>query len=156
MSLFLITRPNFGEGNMRLSVLLVGVSAVLTLASPISLSPAVADEGATCVNGNGDERIAACTRAINSGRSRGSRLAVVCEANFYSGEFALRASSCGKEQLRNSRRLACRLDLRSRGTSQPTFGANDVYVLLWNLPLPSMWDRFRSMDSDPFIQNRLQ
>ena len=60
---------------MRFSILLVGVAAFLTLAIPASLSPAVADDAATCIGGSGDEQIAACTRAIASGRWSGSDLA---------------------------------------------------------------------------------
>jgi lipoprotein NlpI len=43
------------------------LTAFLTFATLLSTSPAAADDADTCVNGSGDEKIAACTRAINSG-----------------------------------------------------------------------------------------
>jgi tetratricopeptide (TPR) repeat protein len=55
---------------MRFTALLVGVTASLTLA----LHASRADDAGTCVNATGDEQIAACTRAINSGRWVGSGL----------------------------------------------------------------------------------
>src|SRR5580704_10711645 len=60
---------------MRFSVLLVGVAALFLVAGPGLVSRAVADDIDTCVKGTGDEQIAACTRAINSGRWRGPGLA---------------------------------------------------------------------------------
>ena len=59
---------------MRLSVVLVRVPAFLTLAILASFSMAATDDKATCVDAIGDESIAACTRAISSGRWRGAAL----------------------------------------------------------------------------------
>jgi uncharacterized protein len=59
---------------MRFSVVLVRTAALLMLAIPASLSTAAADDTTTCVNASGDEKIAACTRAIASGTWRGSHL----------------------------------------------------------------------------------
>src|ERR1700678_1932196 len=60
---------------MRFSALLVRLTAFLTLATLLSASPATADDADTCVHASGDEQIAACTRAINSGRWAGAGLA---------------------------------------------------------------------------------
>ena len=62
---------------MRFSAVLVGVVAFLMLAGPFSVSRALANDVDTCDNGNaaGDERIAACTGLINSGRFKGPNLA---------------------------------------------------------------------------------
>jgi tetratricopeptide (TPR) repeat protein len=60
---------------MRFSALPVRLTAFLTLAMLLSTSPVAADDEATCVNAGGDEAVAACTRAINSGRWTGSHLA---------------------------------------------------------------------------------
>jgi len=49
---------------MRFSVLLVGIAALFVVAGPVLVSRAVADDVDTCVYGNGDEKIAACTSAI--------------------------------------------------------------------------------------------
>lgn len=68
---------------MRYSVLLVGATAFLMLASQASVSRAVAgdvgnqpvaDDAGTCVHGTGDEQIAGCTAAIRSGRWSGKGL----------------------------------------------------------------------------------
>jgi lipoprotein NlpI len=61
---------------MRFSALPVRLSAFLTLATLLSFTPAVAaDDEATCANASGDEKIAACTRVIDSGLFAGSGLA---------------------------------------------------------------------------------
>jgi tetratricopeptide (TPR) repeat protein len=56
---------------------LPGVFVSLALAGTVSVSRAVADDVSACSTGTTppDERIAACTRAINSGRWKGSGLA---------------------------------------------------------------------------------
>ncbi len=58
---------------MRFSLLLVAVAAFLLLTGPVSVSRALADDAYACENelllADVDARIAACTRAINSGRS---------------------------------------------------------------------------------------
>src|SRR5580700_8696172 len=59
---------------MRFSASPVRLTALLTLALLLSASTAVADDGDTCVHSSRGEAIAACTRAINSGRWAGSRL----------------------------------------------------------------------------------
>jgi tetratricopeptide (TPR) repeat protein len=60
-------------------MLLVGVAALLMLvmlAGPLSVSRAVADDAGVCNHASGDEAIAACTRAIDSGSWRGPDLAL--------------------------------------------------------------------------------
>jgi lipoprotein NlpI len=59
---------------MRFSMLPVRLTALLTLALLLSFRPAAADDKDTCEHGSGDEAIAACTRAINSGGWAGSGL----------------------------------------------------------------------------------
>jgi tetratricopeptide (TPR) repeat protein len=63
------------EEAMRFSVLLVGIVALFVAVGPGLVSRAVADDAATCADASGDEAIAACTRAINSGRFQGRALA---------------------------------------------------------------------------------
>ena len=60
---------------MRISSLLFGLAASSLMASPVLVSQAIADDAATCEKASGDIAIAACTRAINSGRFRGRNLA---------------------------------------------------------------------------------
>jgi tetratricopeptide (TPR) repeat protein len=61
---------------MRFSTLLIGAAALFGVASPISMSRAVADDVDTCAEPPSDETIAACTRAISSGRLHDHDLAV--------------------------------------------------------------------------------
>ncbi len=51
---------------MRFVVLLVMVAALFVVAGPVLVMPAVAGDTDVCVKGIGDEKIAACTRSINS------------------------------------------------------------------------------------------
>jgi tetratricopeptide (TPR) repeat protein len=60
---------------MRISVLMVEVAALFAFAGPIFVSRAVADDLEICDKASGDEAIAACTRAINSGSLQGKALA---------------------------------------------------------------------------------
>jgi hypothetical protein len=60
---------------MRFLVLLVGVAALFGNATPVLVSPAIAGDADACVKGTGDEKIAACTRSINSGLWKGPNLA---------------------------------------------------------------------------------
>ena len=60
---------------MRISVLMVEVAALFAFAGPIFVSRAVADDLEICDKASGDEAIAACTRAINSGSLQGTALA---------------------------------------------------------------------------------
>jgi len=53
---------------VRLSVLLTRLATLLAIANLGLVSQAVADDEDTCVKGSGDQRIAACTRVIDSGR----------------------------------------------------------------------------------------
>src|ERR1700722_19551733 len=62
---------------MRLLVLLVSVIAAFVVTGSILATKAVADDAATCEKAGGDIAIAACTRAIDSGRWRGHNLAVL-------------------------------------------------------------------------------
>ena len=62
---------------MRFSVLRLGVVAFLMLAGPVLVSRALADNFEACAKAGGDEAIAACTRAISSGRFHCHNLAVV-------------------------------------------------------------------------------
>jgi tetratricopeptide (TPR) repeat protein len=59
------------------SVLRLGVAAFLMLAGLVLVSRALADNFETCAKASGDKAIAACTRAISSGRFHGHNLAVV-------------------------------------------------------------------------------
>ena len=49
---------------MRISMMLVPITAVLALAGSVLVSPAIADD--TCQRASGDEAIAACTRIIQN------------------------------------------------------------------------------------------
>ena len=60
---------------MRFLVLLVGVAALFVNATPVLVSPAIAGDADACVKGTGDDKIAACTRSINSGLWKGPNLA---------------------------------------------------------------------------------
>jgi lipoprotein NlpI len=53
----------------------IGWAAALAVIGAALLSPAIADDADTCVHGKGDEKVAACTKAIKSGRWRGRDLA---------------------------------------------------------------------------------
>jgi tetratricopeptide (TPR) repeat protein len=59
--------------------ILRGALAALAFTSTVWLAatPAAADDGDTCLKASGDEAIAACTRAINSGRYSGRQLAAL-------------------------------------------------------------------------------
>ena len=61
---------------MRYSLLMVGVAAFLMLAGSVSESQTVADDVATCKDASGDQAIAACARAISSGRLHGYDLVI--------------------------------------------------------------------------------
>jgi tetratricopeptide (TPR) repeat protein len=54
------------EGGMRVSMLLIAVAALVMVAAP--MPRAIADDVDTCAEAASDQTIAACTRAINSGR----------------------------------------------------------------------------------------
>jgi lipoprotein NlpI len=60
---------------MRITAMVVGLAAVFVGAGPVLVSRALADDMDTCRRANAEEAIAACTRAIGSGRSRGASLA---------------------------------------------------------------------------------
>src|SRR5215470_6758239 len=68
-------RPLRRERAMRFLVLLVGLVALFVVAGPVLVLPAVAGDADPCVKGTGDEKIAACTRSINSGLWKGPNLA---------------------------------------------------------------------------------
>jgi tetratricopeptide (TPR) repeat protein len=59
--------------------ILRGTLAALTLTSTVwlAVTPAAADDYETCAKASGDQAIAACTRAIDSGRYSGRQLAVL-------------------------------------------------------------------------------
>src|ERR1700693_588710 len=59
---------------MRFAVLLASVVGCLAMAGSTAVSRA--DDVDTCLKGTGDETLAACTRAIDSGRLEGNDLAV--------------------------------------------------------------------------------
>jgi tetratricopeptide (TPR) repeat protein len=63
------------EERMRFSVLMVGMAALIVIASPVLVSRAVAaDDANTCAQANGDKAIAACTHVIeNFGASANDR-----------------------------------------------------------------------------------
>jgi lipoprotein NlpI len=52
------------EREMRFSSVLLGLVDFFTITGPALVSPAVADDAATCARASGDAAIAACTRAI--------------------------------------------------------------------------------------------
>jgi lipoprotein NlpI len=60
---------------MGFSALPVRLTVFVTFATLLSMRPAAADDADTCTHGSGDDKIAACTRAITSGRWTGSGLA---------------------------------------------------------------------------------
>ena len=60
---------------MRFLVLPVGVAALFAIAGPVLVLPAAAGDADACAKGAGDEKIAACTRSINSGIWKGTNLA---------------------------------------------------------------------------------
>jgi lipoprotein NlpI len=60
---------------VRLMTRAVKLTAFLAVAGSVSVLPAVADDLDTCKRASGEEAIAACTRAIDSGRWRGPGLA---------------------------------------------------------------------------------
>jgi lipoprotein NlpI len=61
---------------MRPAAGLIGLSALIAVAGA-AVQRAVADDPNTCIRGSGDEQIAACTRALQSGRWSGQGLARV-------------------------------------------------------------------------------
>ncbi len=60
---------------MRFHALVIGLTVLFVFVGPLSPARAAADDADTCVHGAGDEKIAACTRAMNSGRWHGPGLA---------------------------------------------------------------------------------
>jgi tetratricopeptide (TPR) repeat protein len=70
-------RSRHQEEKMRFSGLPAWVIALFVVAGPILASPAVAADADICAKASGDEAIAACTRAISSGRVQGRELALV-------------------------------------------------------------------------------
>jgi len=60
---------------MRRTIVLVAWAATFAAAGSVLAPPAVADDAKICVGGAGDAKIAACTRAIKSGRWQGRGLA---------------------------------------------------------------------------------
>src|SRR5215475_13707538 len=63
------------ESAMRFLVLLFGVTALFLIGAPVLVLPALAGDADACVKGTGDEKLAACTRSINSGIWKGPNLA---------------------------------------------------------------------------------
>jgi len=60
---------------MRRTVSRLFIGALSVTMATLLTVPAVADDRGTCADASGDEAIAACTRAITSGRYRGNDLA---------------------------------------------------------------------------------
>jgi lipoprotein NlpI len=60
---------------MRFSSLLAGTAALFALVGSAPVSPTRANDADTCVKGDGDAKITACTNAIQSGRWRGRDIA---------------------------------------------------------------------------------
>jgi tetratricopeptide (TPR) repeat protein len=60
---------------MRLTVPPISVVACCAVVASMLVSWAIANDADQCQNGSADERIAACTRAIDSGRLQGKELA---------------------------------------------------------------------------------
>ncbi len=71
----------------RALIVSVGAAALSLAAAPAFVAPARADDSKVCVDGNGAAKIAACTRAIQSGRWRGRDLAwaFIDRGNGYEG-----------------------------------------------------------------------
>jgi tetratricopeptide (TPR) repeat protein len=65
-----------GGRDMRFSVLPVSVITCCAVVASMWVSPAIGKDVDRCLSGTGDQRIAACTRAIASGRLQGNDLAV--------------------------------------------------------------------------------
>jgi hypothetical protein len=75
------------------------LAGVMMLMGPLLLiARAAADDGETCVNASDNVAIAACTRAIRSGRYNGHGLAVLyanrCMAHINKGETDQALSDC--------------------------------------------------------------
>ena len=70
---------SIAQGHIRMTSILRGTLAALVFTSTVWLAatPAAADDVDTCEKASGDEAIAACTRAINSGRYSGRQLAAL-------------------------------------------------------------------------------
>jgi hypothetical protein len=67
------------QEDIYMTSILRGTLAALAFTSTVWLAAthAAADDGDTCVKESGDQAIAACTRAINSGRYSGRQLAAI-------------------------------------------------------------------------------
>jgi tetratricopeptide (TPR) repeat protein len=65
-----------GGRDMRFSGLPVSVITCCAVVASMWVSPAIGKDVDRCLSGTGDQRIAACTRAIASGRLQGNDLAV--------------------------------------------------------------------------------
>jgi len=65
--------------DINMTSILRGTLAALAFTSTdwLAATPAAANDGETCAKASGDEAIAACTRAINSGRYSGHQLAAL-------------------------------------------------------------------------------
>jgi len=85
---------------MRVSVLLVGVAALLLGTGSGLVSRASADDATSCVKASGDEAIAACTRAIASGEFQGHNLAALyvnrCSVNHAKGDYDRAIADCNE------------------------------------------------------------
>jgi tetratricopeptide (TPR) repeat protein len=70
-------RSRLPQGDIRMTSILRGTLAALAFTSTVWLAatPAAADDVDTCEKASGDEAMAACTGAINSGRYSGGQLA---------------------------------------------------------------------------------
>src|SRR5687767_2043593 len=71
--------PKLATGSILMTSMLRGTLAPLAFTSTVWLAApaAAADDRETCLKESGDAAIAACTRAINSGRYSGRQLAVL-------------------------------------------------------------------------------
>jgi tetratricopeptide (TPR) repeat protein len=80
-------RRKISRARRRASIVSVGLAALTVAAVPAFVAAARADDSKVCVDGNGAAKIAACTRAIQSGRWRGRDLAwaFIDRGNGYEG-----------------------------------------------------------------------
>ena len=120
---------------MRCSVLLVGVAAFLMLAGQILVSPAVADDLATCNHASllGADAIDACTRALNAGHMNAHSLSIT-----YSNRGSAYQSKGDNDRAIADYNEAIRLDPKyafaynNRGNAYRAKGDNDRAIADYN------------------------
>jgi hypothetical protein len=101
--------------------LLVWLAAVFAIAGAATAPGAFADDADSCVKAAGDERIAACTRVIQSGRSSGPSLAwaYVDRGIATLGKHSGQEKQRPKHPLRDESAKNLRVECGARGPQQP-------------------------------------